>query len=258
MRASFSTDLAGSWLTTLEARSKMAVCIVAAIATVALSNPYAQIALFAGSFAYLIGIRRPMVILVAYVFMAVMMGISVACTMGLAHYFPIFGRGMDLKNLAVPFLRGLTMLNVVLPLAFTTRVQNILQSLQSLRLPFCIYLPAAVMIRFIPTFANDVKQVWESLKIRGWHLNPLTCTIHPVMTTRLLFAPMLFRSLKTSDELGIAAELKGLGSGRVMQQYREVKWGRNDWVLVAGAILVAALAAYLEWRFPVNLKGAMK
>ncbi len=258
MRASFSTDLQGSWLTGLEARSKMAVCVIAAIATVALSNPYAQWVLFAGSLAYLVGIRRPMVILTAYAVMAVMMAISVGCTMGLAHFVPAMGKGLDLKNLAIPFLRGLTMMNVILPLAFTTRVQNILQSLQSLRLPFCIYLPAAVMIRFIPTFANDVKQVWESLKIRGWRLNPWTCTIHPVMATRLLFAPMLFRSLKTSDELGISAELKGLGYGRVMQQYREAKWGRNDWLLVAGALLVTALAVYLQYRFPVEIRGRMR
>ena len=37
-------------------------------------------------------------------------------------------------------------------------------------------------------------------------------TRHPVLSARLILAPILFRALKSSETLGVAAELKGMGS----------------------------------------------
>ena len=62
-------------------------------------------------------------------------------------------------------------MNAVLPLALTIRMQTLLTSLQSFRLPFMLYLPAAVMIRFISSFISDVKQIGQSIKIRGFKLS---------------------------------------------------------------------------------------
>ena len=81
-----------------------------------------------------------------------------------------------------------------------------------MRLPFCLFLPAAVMLRFIPTFTNDIRQVWETLKIRGWPMGVGMLTRHPILSSRLLLAPILFRALKSAETLGTASELKGLGT----------------------------------------------
>ena len=48
-------------------------------------------------------------------------------------------------------------------------------------------------------------------------MTPWNAFRHPVLLIRLVFTPLLFRSLKTSEELGIAAELKGLGYGEGMR-----------------------------------------
>ena len=162
-------------------------------------------------------------------------------------------------SLVVPFLRMATMLNVILPLAFSCRVQSLLTALKSLRLPFCLYLPAAVMIRFIPTFLHDAKQVSETLRIRGWRMTPWNAFLHPVLLIRLVFTPLLFRSLKTSEELGIAAELKGLGYGEGMRPYRKLVWKASDtWLLVA-ACLVAAAAVLCQHAVGwAPLEGGMR
>ncbi len=240
----------GTWLDGLDVRSKMLVSVVAAVATIAMGSLQAQAALFVFSFIYLLSMRKWKIMLFSYAMVLVMMTLSVGCVLALGSVFPSMAKGMNLYNLAIPFLRLLTTLNVILPLAFTSRIQTILHSLQLMRLPFCIYLPAAVIIRFIPTFANDILQVWESLKIRGWKLTPLFCTLHPVTTTRLLFTPLLFRSLKTSDELGIAAELKGLSCVKAKAAGRKEKWGKNEWLLFFATAAVLALAVYLQILFP--------
>lgn len=238
------------FLLRVDVRIKMFLGILAAVFTIALSSVQAQIILFSFSLIYLLTAKKWKLIVISYLLMIAMMLLSWGFANLVGHYFPALGKGMTFTNIIVPFLRGAVMLNIVLPLAFTSKIQAILHGLQSLRLPFVIYLPAAVIIRFIPTFTNDIKQIWESLKLRGYRINPWTMTLHPFEITHLLFAPLLFRSLKTSDELGIAAELKGLSADCKPSFCFESKLAPVDYGLVALAILVCVVAAAAQYVAP--------
>lgn len=248
MRASFVSNPT-SPLNRIDVRVKMLIAAAASIMTVAISSEAVQYLLFASSFVYLLLLKRPKIIAVSYCVCILMMALSAGFGYLISIWFPAMGKSMSLSSMLVPFLRGFTMLNVVLPLAFTGRLQTILNGLQKLRLPFVIYLPSAVIIRFIPTFMNDIRQIWESLKIRGYKINPWTCTIHPLQTTRLLFTPLLFRALKTSDELGIAAELKGLNSGSSAGRSAAASFTRNDYLIIVLIVLICAAAAVLSSIF---------
>lgn len=256
MRALFVSKF--DLLSVLDVRVKMLISACAAVMTIVLSSLNAQLVLFAASFCYLFMLGRWRLIAASYAFALVMMALSVGFASALWLFIPSMGKSLEMTALCVPFLRALTVMNTVLPMAFTGRLQNILNGLQQLRLPFAVYLPAAVIIRFIPTFAADVKQIWESLKIRGFQLTPWFCTIHPIKTTRLLFTPLLFRALKTSDELGVAAELKGLhaGSSSGSMQRRPLK--SADFLAIALLILLCAAALLLQIYIPMDVKGAMR
>ncbi len=212
MRALFAKGAAqSSPLRGLDARTKLVVTVAATILTAASSGMVAQLVIFAVTLIYALLLKRPELVAVLYGLMAVMMAAAVLCAMGLGVWFPGLG-GLNAKSLFIPFLRGLSMMNVVMALALTTRVEDLLLTLERMRLPFCIFLPTAVMLRFIPTFANDIKQVWETLRIKGWPLGPAMITLHPILSARLILAPILFRALKSSETLGVAAELKGMGA----------------------------------------------
>lgn len=235
-RATPRTGLAAA-----DVRAKMAISLLASAVTVVLSNPVALALLFGFSFGYALGMRRPRLLAAAYVVAALMLAMAYGWTALLHWLFPPLPEAA-FASLGVPYLRALTMVNVVLPLAFASRVHELLTSLKGMRLPFCLYIPAAVMIRFIPSFVFDIRQVMENLRIRGFRFNVRQCLAHPVLTGRLLFSPILFRALRTSEDLGIAAELKGLGRGGRLSPYRRPVWRRADTLLLAAALLAAAAA----------------
>lgn len=197
----------------VDARTKLGVTLTAALLTIGCSGAISQLVLFAATFIYVCLINRPKLLFILYAFMAVMMGIAGIFASILGYYIPEIG-GLSVKSLLIPFLRGLSMMNVVMALALTTKVEDLLSTLERMHLPFCIFLPTVVMIRFIPTFTNDIKQVWETLRIKGWPLGPAMLTFHPFLCARLILAPILFRALKSSETLGVASELKGLGAGK--------------------------------------------
>lgn len=194
----------------LDARTKLAITVSCAVLSVACSGFVAQMVLFLSTLIYALLLRRPILLIVVYAAMALMIAIATLCAIGMGYFLPKIG-GVSMKSLVIPFLRALTMMNVVLVLALTTRVEHLLITLERLRLPFCVFLPTAVMLRFIPTFTKDIQQVWETLKIKGYPLGIKMLTLRPFLSARLVLIPILFRALKTSESLGVAAELKGLG-----------------------------------------------
>lgn len=211
MQALFAKTALDHPMRSLDARTKLIVTVVTAVMAVAISGFVGQMTLFVLSLVYVLGLRRPGLLLVLYGASAVMMLFAAGFAALLGLWIPQMG-GLSVKNLFIPFMRGLTMMNVVLVLAMTTRVEDLLSTLEKWRLPFFLFLPLSVMLRFIPTFMNDIRQIWETLKIRGWPMGPAMLFMRPILSARLLLAPILFRALKTSETLGMAAELKGLGA----------------------------------------------
>lgn len=249
MRALFDKKASGSSLLRfLDVRTKIAVIAATAAATVAVSGIVAQIVLFVVTLSYALLLKRAQLLAALYAIMALMMAIAALCAWGIGEWMPQLG-GVRAGSLIVPFLRGLSMMNTVVALALTTRVEDLLSTLERMRLPFCVFLPTAVMLRFIPTFTSDIRQVWETLRIKGWPLGPVMFTCHPVLTARLILAPMLFRALKSAETLGVAAELKGMGSRErtVLQQARTMSSldARVFSILILTLFCVAAAEVFL-------------
>jgi energy-coupling factor transport system permease protein len=228
----------------LDVRTKMAICVLSSMVALFLEEIYPLSVLAMASIIYALLHRRFLVLLIAYGAIVVMGLMAGCCIRIMTLAMPAMGK-MELHLFFSPFLRVIILINVILALAFSTRVQAILTALKTLRLPLVVYLPVSVMIRFIPSFIVDIKQISESLKMRGYRINPLTVTFHPLLTMRLLFVPVVVRALRSSDELAIAAELKGVGYSDKISYYKTTRLSPADYY----AGVVAALLVCAAWLF---------
>ncbi len=242
---------------TLDVRSRMFICLLASASVIFFKGQVALFFLTAITFFYaLFSVRRSQLLGVCYLAAAVMWAISICFVYILQIVFKDMPMS-DFVAVLIPFLRSLVMLNTVLALALTSRVQILLAALKGLRLPIWFYIPTVVVIRFIPDFIRDIKQISETLRIRGYNLNPVFLLRHPVLSVRLLLAPMLFRALRSADELAIAAELKGIRHDVKMVSYRPTSFGRNDLVALFVVVAVICAGVALEMSFPAPPKGGM-
>lgn len=232
--------------------AKIIISLLASLVTVVFSSSEGLLCLFLFSLIYALFLPEPKVLFYAYAVSIIMFAFACFFAYLLSKILPM---SFNSATMAIPFLRLLVMLHVVLPLACSTRIQDILTALKSLRLPFCIYLPSAVMIRFIPTFLNDIKQVSETLKIRGYTMSVASTIRHPILMIRLLFTPLLFRSLKSSEDLGVAAELKGMNARTRITKYKTEKWQKRDSYLMLAVIVVFVIAIAVESMFGTEITG---
>lgn len=243
-----------SLLYSLDTRGKIAVTVLASIITIVLNTIAGLGVLFVFSAGSALAMRRPALLLAAWAIVAAILLLALGCAALVKMATPAMPP-VSVWSMLVPFLRLLVMVNVILPLAFCTRVQSLLTSLKGFKLPFCVFIPLAVMVRFIPTFVADIRQIAEALRIRGFNLSLKQFVMHPVLSWRFVTVPLLFRSLKTSEDLGIAAELKGLGMGRTLTPYRRAAWNRRDTVLIAASLAVAAASLVCNSLFYTGGRG---
>jgi len=227
----------------LDVRTRMAVCLAASLGVVVVESLPCLLILSLVSLVYALAHGRIKILAAVLSGVGLMFVMAMVCVYIMSLFWPEFG-AMGMGVFVNPFLRVLVLAHTIVVLAVSSRVQDVMTSLKTLGLPFFIFLPAAVMVRFVPEFINDVKLIRESMRIKGFHTGILSVTLHPFLLMRLLLMPLTIRALRSADTLAVAAELKGMDGRSPMT--RAASSGPGFWdILVLASALVLILGSIL-------------
>jgi energy-coupling factor transport system permease protein len=147
---------------------------------------------------------------------------------------------------------GMSLLFFVL--LFTTRQHDLVRGLVRLGLPFEWGLTLAIALRFIPTFSHTVGQIRDAQAARGWQVERGNLPGRVRGMVPVLVA-LIIDVLRTSDTLGMALAVRGVGSGRPRTVWHDVQFGRRDWLVLTAVLLV--LVALLYARFALGVGAAL-
>ncbi len=242
----------------LDVRTKILICLSMSVAIIFLKSTPALGFLSLISLAYTLNMGRYQVVAVCYIALCLMWLIAIG-VMRLMHMASPMIPVTEPVKMLIPFLRITVMLNTVLALALSSRVQTLLNALKSFRLPIWLYIPSAVMIRFIPSFIKDVNQIHEAMRIRGYSPNPFFILAHPRLSVRLLVAPIIFRALRSADDLGVAAELKGVGTSMTgaqkLESYTPLKFKTRDALALAATLAALIVSGVIQAIYGIDATG---
>ena len=226
----------------LDVRTRMLICLVCSAGIIFIHSTLALGILSLASLVYALTHGRVRVLAVAWCGMGVMFAIAMGCVRIMLIFWPEIGEAGGPGVFFNPFLRILVLVNTVFALAVSSRIQDIMTSLKTFGLPFVIYLPASVMIRFIPEFINDVKLIRESMRIKGFNPGIQFVTLHPFLVVRLLVVPLTIRALRSADTLSVAAELKGVDANTHITKTPSPRPGAWD-IVVTACVLVLTVGS---------------
>ena len=87
------------------------------------------------------------------------------------------------------------------------------------------------------------------MKLKGLYTSKRSAMLHPIRTMEFIIVPMLFKSLRTAEELSCAALIKGIENTGKKTSYFDVKLRPVDAVfsLAAITVLTASMYAKLFW-----------
>ncbi len=117
---------------------------------------------------------------------------------------------------------------------------KITTGLRQLKLPEKIILVTIVTIRFIPTTLMQIVEVKNSMKVRGFISSPIKILRNPIKTFEYAVVPMIFYSLKISDELSASCVARGIESPYKKTGYYENKYRFTD-IFIMVVFVVATI-----------------
>ncbi len=218
---------------------RLLLALSGSIACLILRDNWALGLMLTVSFIYLVKEAKLKTVLLAYTLIACLTGLGLSCLALLVQLYPPLGRGAEFMSIQAPFLRLAVTVNLLVPLAAHSSMTGLTMALNRIRLPGVIRLPLLVALRFIPVFFNDLRQIREAVKIR---FRGRACVFfwlcRPALWARVMFLPLLVRLIKSTDDLALAAELKGL-STRTSFERRPFTLNRAEgWTLALAALTI--------------------
>ena len=126
-------------------------------------------------------------------------------------------------------------------------ISEITMALECMRLPRGIILSIAVMFRYFPSIKDDFFIIIDSMKLKGLYTSKRSALLHPIRTMEFIIVPMLFKSLRTAEELSCAALIKGIENTGKKTSYFDVRIRSVDLIFsfAALAILTASTSVKL-------------
>lgn len=95
----------------------------------------------------------------------------------------------------------------------TTKISEMIEALNRMKVPRSISIPFSVLLRFVPTMGYELKALRENMRIRGVIKNKFFLLRNPIKYAAYTLVPLLMRMIKVSDELSASALIRGLDSG---------------------------------------------
>jgi energy-coupling factor transport system permease protein len=137
---------------------------------------------------------------------------------------------------------------------FTTRQNDLVQGLVKLGLPFEWGLTLAVALRYIPTFTHAVTQIQDAQAARGWqvHRGDLVGRLRGMIP---VLVALIIGVLRTSDTLGMALAVRGVGSDQPRTVWHEIRFGGQDWLVLAIVLVIGGALLYA--RFALGVGAAL-
>ena len=125
-------------------------------------------------------------------------------------------------------------------------ISEITMALDRMRLPRGVILSIAVMFRYFPAIKDDFLVIIDAMKLKGLYTSKRSAMLHPIRTMEFIIVPMLFKSLKTAEELSCAALVKGIENTGKKISYFDVKLRPIDAVFSLAAITVLTASMYAK------------
>jgi energy-coupling factor transport system permease protein len=148
-----------------------------------------------------------------------------------------------------PFLRGAIVANLMLVVGLTMKFSDLREALDRWPLPPPLRVLALIAARCIPSLMKDLALIRDAVLLRRPTWSRAVLPLALVGAPRLIAMPLVVGALRTSDELAVAAELKGVElrpaprEGRRTESWRDVKT-----IAVAVLVLLVACGVHVADR----------
>lgn len=167
----------------------------------------------------------------------------------LFRYVSVPGLSIIMSVFGVTVLKMIPIIMMGRWVILTTQMDDLMVSLQRMKLPQSVIIPLVVMFRYLPTLGIEYCIIRNAMGIRGICDTVWKKILHPVTTMEYILIPLLMRCLKVTDELAASGTTRGLELEAKRYAINLVAFSVKDYVVVSGAVLLFASLLVIDHTF---------
>ena len=133
----------------------------------------------------------------------------------------------------------------------TTKVSELIAAMYSLKIPRSITITFAMVLRFFPTFSEEIHNIYDAMKLRGIALSWKNVFTRPMLILEAITIPIVMRSASIAEELSASAVTRGIDNPAQRTSFIQLKVHAKDWMVLCFflvAFVVLFFCKYQIWE----------
>lgn len=130
----------------------------------------------------------------------------------------------------------------------TTKVSELIAAMYSLKLPRSVTITFAMVVRFFPTFTEEMHNIYDAMKLRGITLSVKNVFTRPFLLLEAIVVPIVMRSTSIAEELSASAVTRGIDNPGQRTSFVQLKIIPRD-IFVLGIFIIAfSVLFYIKYQ----------
>ena len=139
------------------------------------------------------------------------------------------------------------MIPVVLFIA-TTKVSELIAAMYSLKIPRSITITFAMVLRFFPTFSEEIHNIYDAMKLRGIALSWKNVFTRPMLILEAITIPIVMRSASIAEELSASAVTRGIDNPAQRTSFIQLKVHAKDWMVLCFFLVAFVVLFFCKYQ----------
>jgi len=144
-------------------------------------------------------------------------------------------------------LRLISLMSIGIIMISTTKVEDLSIALIKFGLPYKLVFSFTTTIRLIPIVLDSVEDIKNAQKLRGiGTVNKKASPIKRLKENIPLIIPIIAKTLKRTNDLAIALEVKCFGIMNTRTHYNTISFSKNDGLFLVIIFMIISISLYLR------------
>ena len=130
----------------------------------------------------------------------------------------------------------------------TTKVSELIAAMYSLRFPRSITITFAMVLRFFPTFSEEIHRIYDAMKLRGIALSWKNVFTRPLLLLEAMVVPIVMRSASIADELSASAVTRGIDNPDQRTSFVQLKVTPKDIIVLVSFVIAFVALFYAKYQ----------
>ena len=131
----------------------------------------------------------------------------------------------------------------------TTKVSELIAAMYSLKIPRSITITFSMVLRFFPTFSEEVHSIYDAMRLRGLAISWKNVFTRPLLLLEAIAIPIVIRSASIAEELSASAVTRGIDNPAQRTSFVRLRVQLLD--LVVLFIFVAIFVALFYCKYQI-------